>query len=122
MRKTNLLLLLATMSLLTACLETPGPYLAQGEKGYRNGAPAASSQAAQHIQNRVDAAYRHIEQGLRSGSITREEGRHLRAQFQAVRDDEARALRDHHLDRREQDRLNEELDRLERHIYRAKHN
>ena len=82
----------------------------------------ASATFAATIDQRVNAAYHHIEQGERSGSISRPEAKRLKAEFHQVREDEARARRDGHLDRRERERLDREIDRLERHIYRAKHN
>jgi hypothetical protein len=82
----------------------------------------ASAAFAATIDERVRAAHHHIEQGMRSGSINREEARRLTGEFNRVREDEARARRDGHLDRRERERLDHELDRLERNIYRAKHN
>jgi len=82
----------------------------------------ASAAFAATIDERVRAAHRHIEQGMRSGSINREEAKRLTAEFSRVREDEARARRDGHLDRRERERLDHELDRLERNIYRVKHN
>jgi len=82
----------------------------------------ASATYAATIDERVRAAHRHIEQGMRSGSINREEAKRLTAEFNRVREDEARARKDGHLDRRERQRLDHELDRLEKHIYRAKHN
>ena len=82
----------------------------------------ASTTLAATIAERVNAAHRHIDQGIRSGSISHQEARRLKEEFNRVRDDEARARRDGHIDRRERERLDRELDRLERHIYRAKRN
>ena len=55
-----------------------------------------------------------------SGSITRDEAHRLKGELRAVREDEARMLQDGRLDDREMRRLNKELDRLEKNIYRAK--
>jgi hypothetical protein len=82
----------------------------------------ASATFAATIDERVHAAYRHIDQGIRSGSINHHEAKRLREEFNQVRVDEARARKDGHLDRRERERLDREIDRLERHIYRAKTN
>ena len=82
----------------------------------------ASAAFAATIDDRVRAAHHHIEQGMRSGSINHQEAKRLTAEFDRVREDEARARRDGHLDRRERERLDHELDRLEKNIYRAKHN
>ena len=77
---------------------------------------------AQTIDQRVDSAQRRIEQGMRSGSLTRDEARALREELLAVRRDERRAKADGRLDRRERERLDHELNRLERHISALKHN
>jgi polyhydroxyalkanoate synthesis regulator phasin len=74
------------------------------------------------IGERIDIAQQRIEQGIRSGSLTRDEARRLKDEFNRVRHDEARALADGRLDRRERERLHEELARLERHISRLKNN
>lgn len=77
---------------------------------------------ASGIQERVDNAQRRIERGISSGALTRQEGHRLRDEFRQIRRDERRALADGHMDRRERERLNQELDRLERHISHLKHN
>ncbi|HLZ18552.1 MAG TPA: hypothetical protein VKO67_03015, partial [Smithellaceae bacterium] len=59
-----------------------------------------------------------IDQGMRNGVLTRDEGRMLRMELNKVRDDAARMKRDGRLTQREKDRLNAELDRLQRDIYR----
>lgn len=81
-----------------------------------------SAVLAATIDERVDRAHRRIDQGIRSGSLTREEAHRLKEEFSQVRRAERRARADGHLDRRERERLNYELDRLERHISRFKHN
>jgi hypothetical protein len=82
----------------------------------------ASIASAATIDERVRAAHHHIEQGIRSGAISHNEAKRLKAEFDHIRRDEARAKKDGHLDNRERERLDRELDRLERNIYRAKHN
>src|SRR4051812_4648508 len=82
----------------------------------------ASAASAATIDQRVNAAYHHIEQGIRSGSINHREAERLKAEFRRVREDEAKARRAGHISPRERDRLDREIDRLERHIYKAKHN
>lgn len=82
----------------------------------------SSTAIAANISERVEMAQRRIEQGIRSRSLTREEGHRLIEEFRRVRHDEARARSDGRLDRRERERLNRELDRLDRHISRLKHN
>lgn len=84
--------------------------------GLAMAAPAVS------IAERVDRAHQRIEHGVRTGQLTREEAMRLRGEFMHVRDQEARARADGHLDRRERERLHRELDRLERHISVLKHN
>ena len=74
------------------------------------------------ISDRVGMAERRIEQGRRSGQLTREEAQRLMAEFRDVRRQEERARRDGRLDMRERERLDRELDRLERHISRLKNN
>jgi multidrug resistance efflux pump len=83
---------------------------------------SSSVAIAATISERVDMAHRRIEQGMRSGALSREEAHRLRAEFSQVRHDEARARADGHLDRRERERLHHELGRLERHISQYEHN
>jgi polyhydroxyalkanoate synthesis regulator phasin len=83
---------------------------------------ASSLAMAATIGERVDIAQQRIEQGIRSGSLTRDEARRLRDELSQVRHDESRALRDGRLDRNERERLNSELNRLERHISQLKNN
>jgi len=61
-----------------------------------------------------------IDEGMRSGTLTRDEGRRLRMELNKVRDDAARMKKDGILTPREKDRLNTELDRLKKDIYREK--
>jgi septal ring factor EnvC (AmiA/AmiB activator) len=82
----------------------------------------STSAMAARISERVDRAQERIEQGIRSGSLTRDEARSLRHELNRVREDEDRARRDGHLDQRERGRLDRELDRLERRISEFKHN
>lgn len=82
----------------------------------------SSTAMAATITERVDFAHQRIEHGIRSGALTREEAHRLREEFFRIRRDEDRARADGHLDHRERERLNAELDRLERHISYLKHN
>ena len=77
---------------------------------------------AETISERVEFAHRRIERGIESGQLTREEAHRLREEFHRIREDERRMSADGRLDRRERERLHEELDRLERHISYLKHN
>ena len=63
-----------------------------------------------------------IGKGIRSGEITRREGRHLMRQQVRTRRMERRFKSDGHLSGRERVRLHRRLNRNSRHIYRAKHN
>ena len=83
---------------------------------------ASTLAMAESISDRVAFAHRRIEQGIHSGQLTREEAHRLREEFSHVLDDERRMSADGRLDHRERERLNEELDRLERHISHLKHN
>ncbi len=85
-------------------------------------AATQTSAIAATIHERVVAAHQRIEHGIRSGSLSRDEAHRLRNQLNYVRDQEARARADGHLDRRERERLSAELSRLENRISRYKHN
>jgi hypothetical protein len=74
-----------------------------------------------NIHQRVAEMHQRIDQGVRSGEITRQEERRLRKELNKIRDDEARMKRDGRLTKQEIDRLNAELDRLSKHIYLEKH-
>lgn len=82
----------------------------------------ATSAMAARISERVDRAQERIEQGVRSGSLTRDEAHSLKRELRRVREDDDRARADGHLDHRERERLDRELDRLERRISEFKHN
>jgi septal ring factor EnvC (AmiA/AmiB activator) len=82
----------------------------------------AGGASAQSIAERVDRAQERIEQGIRTGQLSRDEAHRLKREFRQVKDDEDRARADGHLDQRERKRLNAELDRLERHIWKLKRN
>jgi septal ring factor EnvC (AmiA/AmiB activator) len=83
---------------------------------------ASTAAMAASIGERVNFAQQRIEQGIRSGSLTRDEASRLRDELNRVRHDESRAMRDGRLDRSERERLNTELARLERHISQLKNN
>jgi polyhydroxyalkanoate synthesis regulator phasin len=82
----------------------------------------ASAAMAATIGERVEIAQRRIEQGVRSGALTHNEANRLRGELSHVARAEDRARADGHLDRRERERLNDQLDRLERRISHLKHN
>jgi hypothetical protein len=62
-----------------------------------------------------------IGQGIRSGELTRREAERLEAQQARIRVDERFARADGHVGPRERARLDRELDRASRDIYRQKH-
>jgi hypothetical protein len=88
------------------------------EEGHRGG----GHEGVRDIQNRMRIAHEKIDRGIQSGSLTREEAHRLKGELNAVRDDEARMRSDGRLNPHERDRLDRELDRLERHIANLKQN
>ena len=62
-----------------------------------------------------------IQQGVRSGELTRPEARRLRIEEARVRATEARAKRDGVVTPRERLQLNRRLNTTSRHIFRQKH-
>lgn len=62
-----------------------------------------------------------IRQGIRSGELTRREAGRLEAEQARIRVDERYARRDGYISPRERARLDRELDRAGRDIYRQKH-
>ena len=73
------------------------------------------------IPDRIQHMERRIEQGIRSGSLTREESHRLREELRAIQHRERRMRDDGRLSPRERDILHADLDRLDRHISREKH-
>lgn len=73
------------------------------------------------INRRIREMDRRIDQGVRSGELTRHEATRLRQELRSVRRDEARMRADGRLNRRERERLDRQLDRLGRDIFREKH-
>jgi len=73
----------------------------------------------------IDARERHqqyrIREGIRDGQLTRREAERLEAQQARIRVDERFAKADGHVSYRERRRLDRELDRASRDIYRQKH-
>jgi hypothetical protein len=62
-----------------------------------------------------------IEQGIRSGELTRHEAQRLEAEEGVIRANEAVDRADGRVTRAERRQLNRELDRTNRQIYRQKH-
>jgi septal ring factor EnvC (AmiA/AmiB activator) len=73
------------------------------------------------IDNRVFEMQRRINQGLKSGDLTRQEALQLRQELKDIRNDEAQMRADGKLTKQDVDRFNGDLDRLSKNIYRDKH-
>ena len=82
----------------------------------------AFAQPAGNIHGRMDQMERRIEHGVQNGSLNRNEARDLRGQLSHIRDREARMRADGRLDHRERERLQNDLDRLDRQISRERRN
>ena len=80
------------------------------------------AQPAWNIDERIDHMERRIERGVDNGSLNRHEARDLRGQLRRIKNREARMRADGRLDHRERERLQNDVDRLDRHISRGKHN
>lgn len=65
---------------------------------------------------------RRINQGVRSGELTRSEAHHLRTREQKIRNDKRMAKADGHVTRAERKHLRKEQNHVSRAIYRKKHN
>jgi hypothetical protein len=85
------------------------------------GLSAVSMAQARGVNGRERCERGRIQQGVRSGELTRREAERLRAEQFRIRAYEARARSDGSLSRRERYRLDEMLDRAGRDIYRQKH-
>jgi len=84
-------------------------------------ASAVSMAGPRGINSREHREQRRINQGIRSGELTRREAVRLEAQLARIRIQERFARADGHLSYRERARLNRELSRESRAIYRQKH-
>jgi len=85
------------------------------------GASAVSFAGPRGVNAREHREQQRINQGIRSGELTRHEARRLEAGLARVRVDERFARADGNLSPRERVRLQRELDRESRNIYRQKH-
>jgi hypothetical protein len=87
------------------------------------GLPAAASAAPwQSINQRQANLERRIDQGVRSGELTRVEAAHVRDQFRDLSRLEAQYRRTGHgLDMRERRDLDQRFDRLSARVYAEKH-
>jgi uncharacterized membrane protein YebE (DUF533 family) len=73
------------------------------------------------IDRRENIQENRIQQGVRSGEITRREHRQLEAEQARIRDMERQAKRDGHIDRREAAAIERAQDAASRHISQEKH-
>lgn len=85
------------------------------------GASAVSMAGPREINARKHRQQQRINQGIRSGELTRLEARRLEAGLARIRIDERFARSDGHLSPRERARLERELNRESRAIYRQTH-
>jgi hypothetical protein len=74
------------------------------------------------INQRQHKQERRINQGVRSGELTRAEARHLRADERKISRDKRMAKADGHVTNAERRHLRREENRTSRSIYRKKHN
>jgi Spy/CpxP family protein refolding chaperone len=84
-------------------------------------ATAISFAGSRGINGREHREQQRINQGIRSGELTRREARQVESGLARIRIDERFARADGHLTPRERARLQRELDRESRSIYRQKH-
>ena len=85
------------------------------------GASAVSMASTPRINKREYHEQQRINQGIRSGELTRREAERLEAGIAKIRVDERYAKSDGNVSPRERARLNRELNRESRAIYRQKH-
>lgn len=85
------------------------------------GASTVSMAGSHSINARERNQQRRINQGIRSGELTRREARRLEANEARIRTDERFARADGKVTPRERARLQRELNRESRGIYRQKH-
>ena len=74
------------------------------------------------INHREHRQERRINQGVRSGELTKSEAHHLRTRENKIRNDKRMAKADGHVTRAERKHLRREENRTSRAIYRKKHN
>jgi len=74
------------------------------------------------INQRQENQQDRIQQGIKSGELTRREARRLEGIEGKIQADKLIDKSDGHISRRERAQLNRELNRASRDIYRAKHN
>lgn len=81
----------------------------------------ATSASADQIDRRQAEQERRIQEGVRSGQLTRGEYRQLEAEQARIREMERRAKADGHVDRAERARIEAAQNAANRHIYQEKH-
>ena len=74
------------------------------------------------IRSRINEDYGRIERGVEHGSLTRHEARMLKGELEMILNKIDRMKSDGHLDAREREIINRNLDRLDRDIRREKRN
>jgi Spy/CpxP family protein refolding chaperone len=84
-------------------------------------ATAISFAGSRSVNAREHREQQRINQGIRSGELTRREARRLESGLARIRIDERFARADGHFTPRERARMQHELDRESRNIYRQKH-
>jgi len=82
---------------------------------------ASAQTRTPRINQREHNQQRRINQGIRSGELTRREARRLDAQEGRIRADEAIAKSDGKVTKAERVRLERELNHTSKHIYNQKH-
>jgi len=75
------------------------------------------------VDNRLEHQQNRIEQGVKNGTLTRQQARELYRNDQRVAHQEQKDMAAHggHLTKREQTNMNKELNHNSKQIYRAKH-
>lgn len=86
------------------------------------GLAGAGESLAGRIERRDSRQHDRIEDGIEDGKITRQEARFLRNGQHRIDNQKDRAMRDGHLSKREQMRLEQRQYLANRHIYRMRHN
>ena len=83
--------------------------------------PALAAEHDPGVNHRQHRQARRIEQGVRSGELTRGETKSLRAEERAVRKEERAFKSDGKLTRAERKQLHKDLNQTSKDIYREKH-
>jgi hypothetical protein len=73
------------------------------------------------IRSRIQASQQKIDQGINQGTLNRHEADKLNAELGAILDKIDRMKADGYLDQGERDNINNDLDRLDRDIFKEKH-